>query len=304
MNIGIIGIGGIGGYVGFALAQSYTGKSEHCITFIQRGDHFKQIKACGLTYITRKESTVRPDFVYETTKEAGLFDIVFIAVKSRDLEATALSLQGNIQSHSVIIPLLNGVTNAKRLQKLLPNTCVLNGCIYVSSAIEKPGTIRQTGGAGNLIFGPEIGDASAYQYIEKLLNEAGIKAILSTNITKAVWEKYMLISSWASLSSRYALPIGAILADDDKKNELMRLLNEAASIAKAYGIELDESIARKCMERYKQLPYENKTSMQLDFESGKQPEIDIMTKYIVDSADELGVEVPAYREVLQALNKL
>jgi 2-dehydropantoate 2-reductase len=304
MKIAIIGIGGIGGYIGSKLCSAYSVGSEHEIIFIQRGEHYRKIKDLGLIYIGKDEIIIHPNKIYDSTENAGLFDLVFVNVKSRDLEETALSLKGNLHSKSIIITTLNGVNNASRLQVVLPETIILNGCIYVSSAIESPGIVRQIGGAGNLIFGPEKGEISPYAFIEKLLNDAGLKAILSSDIIKAVWEKYMLISSWASLSSKYALPIGAILADEVKRSELKLLLNEVFAVAKANNVGLSDDIIQKCLDRYAQLPYENKTSMQLDIEAGKKPEIDVLTKFIVESGKQLGIEVPGYCSVLQALDNL
>jgi len=304
MRIAVIGIGGIGGYIGTKLCQRYSSGTEHEIIFIQRGEHFRMIKESGLLYITKNEIIISPNAIYETTVNAGIFDLVFVNVKSRDLEQTAESIKNNLDANSIIISTLNGVNNAKRLQKVLPNAIVLNGCIYVSSSIEKPGTIRQIGGSGNLVFGPENGDSKPYIHIEKLLNDAGLKAILSSDITKAVWEKYILISTWASLSSKYAITIGAILADKDKFEELKSLLFEVLAISKAKNVGLSDDIIQKCIDKYLTLPYENKTSMQLDFEAGKKPEYDVLTKYIVDCGDELGIDVPAHRNVLQVLSNL
>jgi len=301
MRIAVIGIGGIGGYIGSKLCKAYAENKKHEIIFIQRGDHYRKIKESGLTYIAKSETTVFPSELLETTENAGLFDLVFITVKSRDLEQTARSLKKNLHSQSIIITTLNGVNNARRLENELPTTAILNGCIYVSAAIQSPGIVKQMGGVGNLFFGPENGNIEPYIEIETLLIQSGIKAELSDNIKKIVWEKYIFICSWSTISSEYALPLGAILENKAKYAELRLLLTEIALIADALNVGLNDDVVEQCLERFDQLPYDNKTSFQLDIENGKNPEIDIMIGYIVDCAVALGIEVPAHRAALKIL---
>jgi len=301
MKTAIIGIGGIGGYLGSRLCKTYATSETIEIVFVQRGDHYKAIKEHGLTYITKTETVVKPNLVVNNTNNAGLFDIVFFTVKSRDLESAAASIKGNLHKDSILITLLNGVGNAQRLQNMYPNHTVLNGCIYVSAAIEKPGVVKQIGGAGNLFFGPEHGSSEPYLYIEELLQKAGIKAILSNNILTDVWNKYILICALASITSKYALPIGAIIADEQKKQELICLLQEVITVAKAYNIDFAENIIQNCLERVSIIPYETKTSMQLDIEQGKTPEVDILTGHIVSIAHEKGIAVPVHEHILQVL---
>lgn len=303
MRIAIIGVGGIGGYVGCKLASAYSQNTKYEIVFIQRGEHYEHIKKQGLTYITRDSKTVSPHEIYNSLEYAGLFDIVFITVKSRDLEQTARLLKANIHSKSVVISLLNGVNNAKRLQTILPNTHILNGCIYVSASIKEPGIVQQTGGAGKLIFGPEDGNIEQFIEIESLLIEAGIKAELSESIQEAVWEKFIFISSWASISAKYMQPVGYLLKNDNIVNEWRELIQEILIVANAEGIVLSPKLCDDCINKYRLLPVDNKTSMQIDIENGKKPEIDIFTGYIVETAKRLKVSVPMHNEVLEIITK-
>jgi 2-dehydropantoate 2-reductase len=303
MRIAIVGIGGIGGYLGTKLCTAYSESKKHEIIFIQRGEHYRKIKESGLTYIGKTETIIHPHHIFETTENAGMFDLVFMAVKSRDLEDATRAMSNNVTEHTIIIPLLNGVNNAKRIENINPKAKVLNGCIYVSAAIENPGTVRQLGGAGKLIIGPMNGKTESFEHIVTLLKDAGINAEFTADITRAVWEKYILISSWASISSKYKLPIGAILNNEAIRAELETMLEEAVKVATTLGVTLNNDIIKQCMDRYAILPYTNKTSMQLDIETGKKPEIDIMTKFIVDTAAKLAVDVPTYRNVLKALSK-
>ncbi|MFX1466694.1 MAG: ketopantoate reductase family protein, partial [Promethearchaeota archaeon] len=70
------------------------------------------------------------------------------------------------------------------------------------------------------------------------------------------------------------------------------------------GIILPKDIIPLSLDKVSGFPYETKTSMQRDFESGrKTTEIETFTGYIVKAGKELGVETPLYQEAYNELLK-
>ncbi|MCK9562740.1 MAG: 2-dehydropantoate 2-reductase [Bacteroidales bacterium] len=303
MRIAIIGIGGIGGYIGSKLCENHLTKHEIC--FIQRGLHGKMIQKHGLVYKGKTTNTYKPHSVYETFENAGIFDIIFVCIKSKDLEQTIRSLQHNIHAQSCIITLLNGVSNAKRIQQLLPQHRVLQGCIYVSAAIEKPGVVQQVGGAGNVVFGPENG---IIQTIDKktltLLLNANIQAKLSTTIQKDVWEKYLFICTFASITSRYNLPIGTVVRNKEYYQITQKLLNEVCIVAQAHNIFFTEDDKQAVLNLACKIPEHTPTSMQIDIYKGRTSEIDIFTEYIIQEAQKHNVQLPMHKKIYAELQEI
>ena len=83
MKAAIIGIGGIGGYYGGKLAAKYAGNAQHQIIFIARGEHLKAIQRRGLRLTTVEgDFTAVPALATDNPHDAGLFDLVFVCVKS------------------------------------------------------------------------------------------------------------------------------------------------------------------------------------------------------------------------------
>jgi 2-dehydropantoate 2-reductase len=302
MKIAVMGIGGVGGYYGGKLALSYTSSDEHQIFFIARGEHLKAIKEDGLTLITPTERfTSAPDAATDKPEELGPLDLILLSVKSYGLEDASGMIIPNIHADTVVIPLLNGVDNAERVRKVLKRGIVMNGCVYISSHIEKPGVVEQTGGSCKLLFGPENGLSSVYQDIEDLLINAGINASLSENITTDVWTKYIFIGPLASLSSVLQLPLGAIMEDDKHHKLLEGMMREIESIALAKGILLPENIVSSSLEVTNNFPYNTKTSMQLDREKGNPMEVETFTGYVVKTGTALGIETPLHNQILSTL---
>lgn len=302
MRIAVIGIGGVGGSFGGKLASRYGVAPEHEIVFIARGDNLKAIKEKGMTLITPAgESLVRPFLATDNPGEAGGFDLVLFAVKSYGLEEAARMIAGNIKDDTVIIPLLNGVDITERLQKALPRGNCLYGTVYISAFIEAPGIIRQVSPASRLIFGPDGGSVEQFRPIDALFQEAGITSELTPASQLALWTKFIFICPAAGVTSLLKKPFGAVMDDQESKALLTGLCGEVETIARAKGIDLPSDIVQVSLAKVSQFPYETKTSMQLDFEKGRETEIDIFTGYIVRAGRELGIETPLHERVYKTL---
>ena len=304
IRVAIIGIGGLGGYFGTRLVNCYqTGRSA-VFAFIQRGKHLIEIQARGLKYRTRDhEYTVIPDIATDNPTGAGLFDLVLFCVKSYDLAAAAASIQGNLHRDSVVLSTLNGVDAGKRLKTALPGLRVLSGCIYLSARIEKPGLVRQIGGVGNFFFGSEEDKPEPFRLWESFLKKAGIKAELVSDIRYRLWEKYIFVCPFATLTALYDRTIGQIMEEESHREQLLVLIDEIRDLARADGLNLPVKITETILERAVMIPPETTTSLQLDFRSGKKTEIDIFTGYVVTKGRELGVSVPLHDELAGKLGE-
>ena len=229
--------------------------------------------------------------------QAGIFDLVFFCVKSYHLESSALALKANINKNTVVIPLLNGVDIAQRPRAVLPDADIVRGCVYISSFIEKPGVVRQTEGSCKLTFGTDDKSANKYQYVLDILVQAKIDTRLTDKISQDLWTKYLLICPLGSLTAATGKTFGGIIEDAKLKNKLREMIIEVKSIADARKIKLPEDIVDKTLESISRFAYDTKTSMQVDRERGKDTEIDIFTRYIIESGKELSILTPLHNEI-------
>ncbi|MCK4533943.1 MAG: 2-dehydropantoate 2-reductase [Syntrophobacterales bacterium] len=302
MKIAIVGIGGVGGYYGGKLALRYASSDDHEIFFVARGEHLGKIKENGLKLITTEgDFTAMPSLATDNPKELGLLDLILFCVKGYNLEDAARTITDNLHANTVTIPLLNGVDNAEKLKTILPEGAILSGCVYISSHFLSPGIIEQIGGPCKFIFGPENGLVEPYREIEALLKDAGIKAVLSENITVEVWSKYHFVCPVAGITSILKKPVGAIMENKKHRTMLEKMMKEIKVIADAKKIPLPVDIVQQSLEVASNFPYETKTSMQLDYEKEKQTEIETFTGYIVKSGKELGIETPLHNEIYSEL---
>lgn len=304
MRIAVIGIGGVGGYFGGKLARHYAASGEVEIIFVARGAHLRQVQKNGLRQITAEGNfTAIPDLSTDQPETCGHFDLVLFCVKGYGLDSSAAQIKNNVNRTSTVITLLNGVDNVRPLKAVLPEARILNGCVYIGAHIVEPGIVRQAGGTCQLLFGPEDGDMEGLSVIESVLKKAAIKVSLTADIRTVVWEKYLFVSPLASATAYLKQPIGAFVEKSEKRDFLEGLMQEVAKIGIAQGIAISEEMVRAALKKNSLFPYDTKTSLQMDYESGRKIEIDIFTGYIVKKGKELGIPTPLHDKVYAKLIK-
>jgi len=299
MRIGIIGIGGVGGYYGGKLALQYTGRRKHEVRFYARGEHLAAIRRDGRKRVTVDgECIVRPAQATDNPAEMGPLDLAIFCTKSYGLEDAARAVAGNLGADSIVLPLLNGVDITDRLRAVLPRGEVLYGGVFISSAIQGPGVVRQVGGTGQLFFGPaNRADVEKYRPIETLLKDAGIKAELSADALLPLWTKYIFIGPMAGVTSMTGKPFGEVLADAADRALVEGMMREIEAVARGKGVNFPPDIVETSLGKAAAFAPTTKTSMQLDYERGNRTELDIFTAYMVQAGKELGIPVPLHRKV-------
>lgn len=304
MKIAVVGIGGVGGYYGGLLAKRYFDDEDVEIVFIARGDHLEQIKNNGLKLITEKETfTIKPDLVTDNPTDYGIFDCVIFCVKAYSLEESAKLLSSSINENTIVISLLNGVDNADRLNNVLNKGKIFNGCVYIGAHIAGPGVVQQAGSLNQLFFGSKSDNKIEAKHIENILKQADIDAQYREDIENIVWEKYVLISAFATATTFLGMTMRGII-DSKKGRELLDdLLTEVFRVAEAKRINLPKNIRNEIIAKVSTFPPEIRTSMQMDSEKGNQTELETFTGYIVREAGKHGISVSTYKRIYEALKK-
>lgn len=298
MHIIISGIGGVGGFYGGKLAKYYHGSGEVRISFFARGENEKIIRKKGLKLETTKGTfTATPHHISSNAADLGNADLIICCTKSYDLEANIDQLRTCISPGTVILPLLNGVDSRERIEKLLPGQEVWEGCVYLVSRLTEPGLVRETGGIETFFFGPANGPDTKARNVLELLKAAGLDAHLPENILRTVWEKFLFISTIASLTSYLDKPIGAILENGSHKAMLTGLMTELKAVAEAKSIALGQDIIEASLAKMATLPYSTTSSMHSDFQRKGRTELESLTGFVVRAAKAAGVSSKMYELV-------
>ncbi|MDO9254005.1 MAG: 2-dehydropantoate 2-reductase [Bacteroidales bacterium] len=224
-KIVIAGIGGVGGYFGGLLTNQYESSDAIEICFLARGEHLNKIRENGLKVIHgNAEFIARPAIATDNATEIGVADYILICTKSYDLDETIEQLKPCIGENTILLPLLNGVESVERIKKILPETTVLEGCVYIVSALKEAGVIENSGINQKVYFGPGNINNDKLLWLEKIMQEAGIEVTLSDSISTIVWEKFIFIASIATATSYFNCSIGKLLEENEET--LVQLIEE------------------------------------------------------------------------------
>jgi 2-dehydropantoate 2-reductase len=298
MKILVFGTGGLGGYFGARLAASGAD-----VTFVARGEHLKAIRTHGLQIRSSLgDLLLKPATATDDPAGAGTVDLVMIGVKLWDTEAAVDAVAPAVGPQTAVVSFQNGVDAVDLLIGKYGRERVLGGIAHIAAVIEAPGVIRHNGTMQRLTFGELDGRRSART--ERLLaqcQKAGIDAVLSDDIQRTIWEKFILIVGLSGMTALTRLPIGPIREDPLTRELLADIMHEAASVGIAKGAALGTDAADKQLALLDTFPYEMIASMLGDLRNGYRLELPWLSGGVVRLGEAAGVATPANRFVYAAL---
>lgn len=298
MKILIFGTGGLGGYFGARLAASGAD-----VTFLARGKHLQAMLARGL----RVESTLgdlllKPVTATDNPATVGVVDLVMVGVKLWDTESAIEAVAPAVGPDTAIVSFQNGVDAIDLLTNKFGRQRVLGGIAHIAAVIEAPGVIRHNGTLQRLTFGELDGNSSPR--VERLLTQcrkAGIDAVVSDNIQRAIWEKFVFIVGLSALTALTRLPIGPIREEPLTRELLAAVMREAAAVGLAKGVDLAADTAEKQLAFADTLPPDMIASMLGDLRRGNRLELPWLSGAVVRLGKPLGIATPANGFVYAAL---
>jgi len=298
LRIAVMGSGGVGGYLGVRLVQ---GGAD--VTFVARGAHLAAMRANGLAVESQHEPICLPRVnATDDPRTIGPVDIVLFSVKLWDTESAAHSLRPVVGPETGIISFQNGVQKDDALRKLFGADAVMGGVAYMATTIGRPGVIVQTGIMQRMIFGEYDGRRSPRA--EALLAAAlrgGIKAEISDDIRRAIWEKYVFLVGLSGGTTSVRLPLGPIRNHPRTRQLLLDLMRETAAVGRTQGVALPEDYAEQRLAFIDGLPADMTSSMHHDLERGQPLELRWLSGGVVEMGAALGVPTPVNRSVYDVL---
>ena len=301
-RIAILGIGGIGGYFGGKLAEHFADSNYVEIIFIARGESAKAIKDNGLTILTpENETIVRPNLVSDNPSEIGKIDLFILCTKAYDLTESIEKYRDCLSENTVILPLLNGVNHAETVQKILPDLEVWNGCVFIVARLIEKGIVKIDSEIRLLQFGSNDAEKAKLEKVENIFKSAGIQTELSNDIDKTIWEKFIFISSLATLTSYLDKTKGEILGSNEYTKLLTDLIEEVTNLARAKNINVAENIEQITLEKIQKAPQNATSSMHADFAKKGRTELETLTGFVAKESKFLNLTTPCYDSLYKEL---
>lgn len=297
MRIAVVGAGGVGGYFGGKLALA-----GEDVALIARGAHLVAIRERGL----RVESaggdfTVRPAAATDSPAEVGPVDMVLVGVKTWQVAEVARTLGPLLGPETGVVPLLNGVEAPAELAAALGPGPVLGGLCRISAQVVAPGVIRHTAIAPSVAFGELDNRRSARaEALLAAFTRAGVSAAIADDIRLAMWEKFLLITTWG-IGALTRTPVGAWRSVPETRAMAEAAMREVVAVAQASGVRLPAEAVGRNLGFLDMVPPEGVTSMQRDIMEGRPSELEAQNGAVVRLGRAAGVPTPTHALIYASL---
>lgn len=297
MRIAIMGSGGLGGYFGARLVQG--GADVH---FVARGRHLEAMRRDGLRIEGPEPLHVKDLHVTDDPAQIGVVDLVMLCVKLWDTEQAIAQVRPLVGPDTAIVSFQNGVLKDQYLRAAFDARQLMGGVGYVATTIEAPGVIRQTGPMQRLLFGEFDGSRSARgQAFLAACLAGGIKAELSPDIVREIWQKYVFLVGLSGTTTTMRRTIGPIRSNPQTRAFLRDVMREVVAVGRAHGVHLPEDYAEAGLQRADDVSPDMTSSMHHDLERGNRLEVRWLAGGVVELGRARDVPTPLNRAIADIL---
>lgn len=299
MKIAMMGSGGVGGFFGGRLARA-----GYDVSFVARGAHLAAMRERGLLIESEAHGNIHVPEVRATDDPAaiGPVDFVILSVKLWDTEAAIRQMKPMLKSGTAVLSLQNGVIKDDILRRELGDGPVMGGVCYVATTIARPGVILQTGTMQRVVIGEYDGRPSERsRLLHEALLKSGSNAELSTDVRRAIWEKFAFLVGISATTAAMRTTIGPIRKNPRTRAFLLEIFRETVAVGRTRGIALPADYADACLARADGLPEEMTASMAHDLQRGNRLEVEWLSGGVAQLGEAAGVPTPANRTVWDIL---
>ncbi len=289
MKIGIFGMGAVGCSV---YSELYGYEELYVLADEKRIKNYKE------------NGFIINDVTYYPNCTSNLkMDLIFVCTKNYQLKQSLHDLKAFVNEHTILLPLLNGITARDVLLDYFQENNVLYGVINVEA--NKTKNRVKKGKIINLQFGEEY-NTPIKEYllrIDEILKKYNINHHIYPNMKRRVWSKWMLnmgINQISALCNATYQDMSHPLIQE----LLQEIFLEVYEVSKAYNIGLESEDLEETIERCKAFRSNRVTSLTMDFNQNAENELEIFSPTLISLASAKNIEVPVNQVLYKLLKSM
>src|SRR5712671_139394 len=288
MRHAILGAGGVGGMIGACLANA-----GDAVTLVVRRETLGQYPKQLSLESTFGKFTVNVD----VAAEVPAADVLWITVKATQLDSALAALK-NADGARAIVPLLNGIDHVALLRDKYGASRVIPATIAGEMERVSPGHIvhRTPFARVNVLSAGRAMLAVTLDQLEQI----GFTCRFIEDEPTLMWGKLVFLAPFALSTTAAGKTVGEILSDPAWRSLGEACVREACAVGVAEGAKVDPEAI---LTGVKAMPASMRSSMQKDVDQHKTPELDAIAGPILRGAQRHGIEVPATRKLVAAVEK-
>lgn len=284
-HIALIGAGAIGSVYAAHLSRHY---GDH-FAVAATGERARRLSQAGIT-VNGKCFFPR---VVDTAAEAFAADLILVCVKNYHLEATLSDMAPLVGPHTVIVPLLNGITARDRIAERFFANPVLYGLAIYIDALRGPDGVHNTDdGVIQLGQARNTPPSALVNRVSDALTHAGLRIEVCPDMLRAVWKKWMLNVGCNQAGAVTRAPNRLLASLPGPSDLFVDAMREVVALAQAAGIHLTEADVQEFLTLMRQFSPSGKTSMLQDVLAGRKTEVESFGGTVSALGRKYGVPTP------------
>ena len=279
LQYGIIGPGAVGTTIAYELLRNFNSNQVHLFGK-KEGEVLYQQRDTKEKAVIHTEALAR----FNDT-----LDVLFIAVKTHQLDRVIEQMEHVIDDDTVIILAQNGHGQIEKIE----HPHVYQAVVYISGQKTNESVVH---------FRDRIMQLQEDEYTIELaeqLADTRLEFQLQSHIETYIWYK-LLVNLGINSVTAVGRQTASILKVPEIRNLCRNLLEEGQRIAEAAGIVLPETIVEDIMKIYAGYPDDMGTSMYYDIINGAPLEVDAIQGFIYRTGQSLDLYTP-YLETIYSI---
>jgi 2-dehydropantoate 2-reductase len=308
MRVCIVGAGAIGCLVAARLAA----QGEE-VSLIARGQTLSAIRLKGVTLMEAggHARVVRDLVAGDDPAAFGEQDLVVLAVKAHHLHEVAPRLPCLYHDRTVVLPMQNGIPwwffqkfggpfDGHRLEVLdpegmierhVPSERIVGSIAFPAVHRVAPAVVRHVEGDRFPVGELDDHRSERAEGIARLLNSAGLRSRVLTDIRANVWIKAWGNLAFNPISALTGATLGEMCRFEATRMLAEHMMHEALDVAERLGIRVRLSVEQRI--KGAEAVGGHKTSMLQDLEAGRPLEVEALVGAFVELGRLTGTPMPA-----------
>lgn len=317
LEVLVIGLGGIGSI--YALLLKLGATDDIRLTFVARSNAQAISNGIEITSAKYGKHTLIPAAVFTDSAEAAkaaTYDYVFCTTKALPNSPSVALMSPVITPNTTIVLIQNGLGIEDPIHRAFPDNTLISCIAYIGVWQTAPGFITHSKlemlhmatypdqDSAQISEECKTRDADSINRLLRIMIAGGSDTKIVASAPAARWEKLIWNASFNTVCTITGLDTNAVTACPAAKDLVLSAMYEIVKTANAAGYKLSEALVMQNWERTSQMAVAYKPSMLLDYEAGREMEVDVIVDAPVREAQRLGVDTPTLTYIKKTLDVL
>jgi 2-dehydropantoate 2-reductase len=224
--------------------------------------------------------------------ESGPAGLAILAVKSYDTASAARTAAPVVGPETIVLTLQNGLGNIETLVDQFGAERVLGGVTAQGATLIAPGQVRHAG-QGATVIGELNGQLTPrVRELVAAFSTCGVQTEPTTRLEAVIWSKLAVNAGINAVATVARVRNGGLLESRSLCDLMRSAVAEAAAVAEAKGLQLDEADLPAYAESICQRTADNVNSMLQDVNRQRRTEVASINGVVVEIGRSLGLATP------------